>query len=264
MSKNFELLQSVGKEHEMLQAEAEIAAEPRPARVYAAAIEEPVAEVSEPIAAGPSKFSPQELDEVGKLVQRVFLLPGAEAPRSVVFTSVESGSGCSWMCARAAEALARHSNASVCVVDANLRNPGLHLHFDVDNPHGLAEALSYSDSIRRFARPLSQNLWLLSAGNPGENSQALIGADRIRLRLGELQSEFDFVLVDVACLGKANDALTLGSAAEGVVLVLKANSSRRETARKAVQDLQAAKARVLGAVLNQRTFPIPQAIYEKL
>jgi hypothetical protein len=28
--------------------------------------------------------------------------------------------------------------------------------------------------------------------------------------------------------------------------------------------LQAAKARVLGAVLNQRTFPIPDAIYNKL
>jgi len=49
-----------------------------------------------------------------------------------------------------------------------------------------------------------------------------------------------------------------------VVLVLKANSSRREAARKAVQDLQNAGARILGAILNQRTFPIPQAIYTKL
>jgi Mrp family chromosome partitioning ATPase len=46
--------------------------------------------------------------------------------------------------------------------------------------------------------------------------------------------------------------------------MLKANSSRREIARKAVQDLQAANVRVLGAVLNQRTFPIPEALYKKL
>jgi Mrp family chromosome partitioning ATPase len=31
-----------------------------------------------------------------------------------------------------------------------------------------------------------------------------------------------------------------------------------------MQDLRAAKVRVLGAVLNQRTFPIPQSIYDKL
>jgi Mrp family chromosome partitioning ATPase len=48
------------------------------------------------------------------------------------------------------------------------------------------------------------------------------------------------------------------------VLVLKANSSRRESARGAVHDLRAAKVKVLGAVLNQRTFPIPQSIYDKL
>jgi Mrp family chromosome partitioning ATPase len=56
----------------------------------------------------------------------------------------------------------------------------------------------------------------------------------------------------------------LGSGSDGIVLVLRANSSRRESARKATQDLQNAKARVLGAVLNQRTFPIPESIYKKL
>jgi len=72
------------------------------------------------------------------------------------------------------------------------------------------------------------------------------------------------VLVDVAALGDANDAVLLGCGGDGVVLVLKANTSRRESARKAVQDLQTAKVRVLGAVLNQRTFPIPESIYRKL
>jgi Mrp family chromosome partitioning ATPase len=86
----------------------------------------------------------------------------------------------------------------------------------------------------------------------------------MRLRLSELRAEFDYVLLDVAALSDANDAVLLGSGTEGVVLVLKANSSRRESARNAIQDLQNAKARVLGAVLNQRTFPIPESIYKKL
>jgi Mrp family chromosome partitioning ATPase len=47
-------------------------------------------------------------------------------------------------------------------------------------------------------------------------------------------------------------------------MVLKANASRRETARQAIQDLQSGKAKVLGAVLNQRTFPIPDSIYRNL
>jgi len=78
-----------------------------------------------------------------------------------------------------------------------------------------------------------------------------------------LRAEFDYVLLDVAAVTEANDATLLGCGADGIVLVLKANTSRRESARKVTQDLQAAKVRVLGAVLNQRTFPIPESIYKK-
>jgi Mrp family chromosome partitioning ATPase len=79
-----------------------------------------------------------------------------------------------------------------------------------------------------------------------------------------MRTAFDYVLIDAPALSTCNDAILLGGLSDGVVVVLKANTSRRETARKAVQDLHAANVRVLGAVLNQRTFPIPEAIYKKL
>jgi len=65
-------------------------------------------------------------------------------------------------------------------------------------------------------------------------------------------------------MSSSKEAIVLGALSDGVVLVLKANSSRKETARSAVQEFQTAKVRVLGAVLNQRKFPIPEAIYNKL
>jgi Mrp family chromosome partitioning ATPase len=86
----------------------------------------------------------------------------------------------------------------------------------------------------------------------------------MRLRITELRKEFDYVLIDTAAMNICNDAIGLGCMADGVVMVLKANASRRETARQAIQDLQSGKAKVLGAVLNQRTFPIPDSIYRNL
>lgn len=79
-----------------------------------------------------------------------------------------------------------------------------------------------------------------------------------------MRAHTDYVLIDAAGLNVSNDAATLAAAADGVVLVLKANSSRRETVRKTVHELQAAKISVLGAVLNQRTFPIPESVYKRL
>jgi len=70
--------------------------------------------------------------------------------------------------------------------------------------------------------------------------------------------------MDVAPMNICNHTMMFGSLLDGVVLVIKANSSRRDSSREAVQQLRSANVRVLGAVLNQRTFPIPESIYKRL
>ena len=86
----------------------------------------------------------------------------------------------------------------------------------------------------------------------------------MRTRMAELSAAFDYLVIDAPPLKDSNDAIVLGALSDGVVLVLKANSSRREVARRALSDLQAANVTSLGAVLNQRQFPIPTAIYNRL
>jgi Mrp family chromosome partitioning ATPase len=201
-------------------------------------------------------------DEIAKLVQKLFLPP--QGPRRVIFAGTEPGCGCSWMSARIAEALASQGRGSVCLVDCNLRSPGLHEQFGAENHHGLSDALLQGGPIREFAHRWSRNLWFVSCGASAETGLTMLGSERMRSRLAELRTAFDYVLIDAAPLNGCNDAIMLGGLSDGVVLILKANSSRRETARKAVQELQSANVRVLGAVLNQRTFPIPEALYKRL
>jgi Mrp family chromosome partitioning ATPase len=255
MSRNFELLQKFGKEQEIFHSQETVTGIDEPESVATAPLTSPTA---------PLNIGEKELEEVTKLVQRLFLLSGTESPRAVVFVGTEPGNGCSWMCARAAEVLAGQIAGSVCLVDANLRQPSLHEMFDIPNHYGLTDALRFNEPIANFTRPLSRaNLHLLSCGSTEKDSQAQVTSDRMRLRLAELGREFDYLLIDSPALSICNDAVVLGCASDGVVMVLKANSSRRESAKKALDELQAARARVLGAVLNQRTFPIPESIYRK-
>jgi Mrp family chromosome partitioning ATPase len=91
-----------------------------------------------------------------------------------------------------------------------------------------------------------------------------VTSENLKRRLTELRCQFDYVLIDAAPMNTCKDCIVLGKSSDGVVLVLKANSSNRKAARKALQELQAARTTVLGAVLNQRTFPIPDSIYRRL
>jgi Mrp family chromosome partitioning ATPase len=251
MSKNFELLYQAGKAAEMLHAEVE------PAEPSA------LPEVSTSVPA--LQIEGMAKDEISKLVHRLFFMPGADAPHNVVFTSTDRGHGCSWMCAHVGEILASQTPGTVCLVDCNPFSSSLHQEFNMSNHHGLSDALVGDDPIRDYAKQTSrQNLWLISCGASMEITERMLSSDRMRARISQLRAQFDYVLMDVAALNTCNHGMVLGGLADGVVLVLKANIARRDSARENIQQLQASNVKVLGAVLNQRTFPIPQRIYKRL
>lgn len=203
-------------------------------------------------------------EELARLVRMVFLLPGKESRRVVLFTAAASGDGCSSICVGVAEALAAQAEQPVCIVDSNLRFPSLHLCLGVENHRGLSEALSDGGPIRDYVHKLpAPNLWLLPSG---ESSLAVdaMSYSRLVARIVGLRQEFRYVLMDSPPVNVYSDAIPLGQSADGVILVVGANSTRREAARKAKECFESAGARLLGVVLNKRTYPIPQAVYDRL
>ena len=207
---------------------------------------------------------PNGFAEAVNLVQRVFLTAPDLVPHVVVFTSAQSGAGCSWVCARTSEALAGRLSGTVCVVDANLRAPAMHRYFRVDNFCGLTQALLQDDPILNYVQKISgRKLWVLPSGPPSAEQPAPWASDRLALRVAELRREFTFVLIDCPATNLYADVTSLSSLADGAILVLEADFTRREAALQAKNVLVAAKFRLLGAALNKRSFPIPEFIYRR-
>ncbi len=204
--------------------------------------------------------------EINKLVRQVFALHDDQrAAKAVIFCGINRGDGCSWVCARASEALAEQTPGRVCIVDANLRWPSLHEHFRVEKGAGLADAMKNATPIGTFARQAwSSHLWFVSAGSNDGDPNGALKAASLRARLSQLRAEFDYVLVDAPPIGSCGDGTLLGQLTDGVVLVVGCNSTRRETARAAKEGLEAAGVPILGTVLNKRTYPIPEALYRRL
>jgi Mrp family chromosome partitioning ATPase len=200
-----------------------------------------------------------------KLVQRVF--PGTDegSPRTVLFARLDGEAGCAPTCARVAEILAARAEGPVCVVDANFRAPSLHEYFGVENVNGLAEATVESGPIQNFAQQIPEpDLWLMPTGKAAAQLRFPMMADGLRVRMEELRNTFRYVVIHASPLRLETSAMLLSRWTDGVVLVLEANATRRDTARRVKEILDAANVSVLGVVLNNRTFPIPDAIYRRL
>ncbi len=204
-------------------------------------------------------------EESHKLAQHIFLAQTQEPPRVVVFAGIDHGNGCSRICAHTAEALQDNFGGTICLVEANFRSPSLHQLFGTTNHYGLTDALLGEAPMKAFATPLRKsNLYLMSSGSFVVNSHGLLNSERLRSRFDELRNEFDYIVVDAPPLTRYSDAIALGRVADGFVLVLEANATRREAAIRVSEQLRASHIRILGAVLNKRTFPIPESLYRRL
>jgi capsular exopolysaccharide synthesis family protein len=203
--------------------------------------------------------------QVAKLAQRLFhSLQDTNRLRAVMFCGIEHGDGTSWLSAQVARLVASQGSRTVCVVDANFRTPTLHIFLGVGNRRGLWDAIRQEGAIRNFLEKCpTPNLWILPAG--GESVPYMtLPSERLRERIAELRAEFDVLIFDSAPFEHSSDAVTLGKLLDGVVIVVGAHSTRRVAAQKAKEQLDAAELRLLGAVLNKRTFPIPERLYRRL
>jgi len=200
--------------------------------------------------------------EVFDLVQRLFLLPNEWTPRCVVFFSLGAKSDSASVCALAGEALSLHSNGTVCLVDANFNSPTMHDLYCIENSAGFSDALVGPEPLENYAHQVEdRKLTLISAGNNLLGWKSALVSEKARRRVAELRSRFDYVLIEAPANSTISSSVILGQLADGAVVVVEANETRREVVRNAVDELSAANVRVLGAVLNNRRFPIPEKLY---
>jgi Mrp family chromosome partitioning ATPase len=200
-------------------------------------------------------------EETLRLVQRVFLSPNGSVPRQVVFCGVDGDSASSSVCACTAQTLAAKSAQSVCVVDGIIRSPRLADIFGVNTTTAFTGT---SESLRGQCVKVDSNLWLAGPDVLADDSRVLLPTDDLKKRVAELQDMFGYVLIDAPGIRVCGDAEQLGQIAGAVILVVEANSTRRQTARNAKEALDAAGVRLLGTVLHNRSFPIPEKLYKRL
>ncbi len=202
----------------------------------------------------PETFAQQQ---IRGLVQRVFLSHSDRPARQVVFSAVDGATDIRQICRRIASALADETSKSVAVMSAGpqlLQNIGEH-ESAVDSQSRDASM----PPLRRIATKLRENLWQVPP--PGRNPAT---ASSLHPYLGEMRREFEYSIVEAPPAGESNEAIAMAQFADGIILVVSAQRTRRAAAVKIKESLEAAKARLLGTVLIDRLFPIPEKIYRRL
>ena len=187
-----------------------------------------------------------------------------EEPGNVlVVSSAAPGEGKSFVSSHLAMSLAA-VDQRVCLIDADLRRPRLHTMFDRQRAPGLSDVLLGRRTTAEVLRPVgAQGLVIVSSGLPTAKAAELLSYQSFRTFIEELRSDFDWIIIDSPPIMAVADAAVLSRDATAVLFVTSAEQTSLEAAEAALNELGAAGARLLGAVLNRAPITREAFYYSK-
>jgi protein-tyrosine kinase len=181
---------------------------------------------------------------------RIVQHEGDSPLRTLMITSPGEGDGKSVTAANLALTMAQEYQRTVVLVDADLRDPRIHVLFGLGSGPGLAEVLAGEASLEdALLHVPEQGIAILPAGLEPHFPTELLGSTAMRRTLDQLRARFDRVLVDLPAVLPLADVASAAPMSDGIVMVVRAGVTQRPALDQALATLEGS--RVIGVVLNE-------------
>jgi protein-tyrosine kinase len=208
--------------------------------------------------------SAQGTEQFRTLRSRLYSLREKMTLKTVLVTSALPREGKSFTSANLAQVMVRQHGRRVLLIDADLRGPRLHLMLGNEPGPGLSDYLQgRNDEFSILQRGPMENLFFMPSGTGIEDPAELVANGRMKILLQRLGPLFDWIIVDSPPAIPVSDASVLATACDGVLIVVRSNSTPSDAARKARQEFS--DTALLGVVLNgtnQESAPYERYYYE--
>jgi protein-tyrosine kinase len=188
-------------------------------------------------------------EEYRTLRSRLYHIRETMTLKTVLVTSALPKEGKSFTASNLAQVMVRQHGRRVLLIDADLRGPRLHLMLGTTAGPGLSEYLQgTNDEFSIIQRGSMENLFFIPSGTALDDPAELISNGRLKILLHRLEPLFDWIIIDSPPAVPVSDASVLANACDGVLMVVRSNSTPADLARKASAEFPAKS--LVGIVLN--------------
>ena len=187
--------------------------------------------------------------QIQALVQQLFFRQNPAPVRHVGFAAVETQTETAQLCLDVATALVETGSYDVGLIDVRLQSIPLHTQLEI--PAGCTDT-SWQIGPRLWLAP--RQSWLHAS------PQRIWDPSLAQLHAVTMQFDFSILCFDPVSWLTA----TISQTCDGLVMVLTANKTRRLVAAQMQEQLRRARVPLLGTVLTERRFPVPEGLYRNL
>jgi len=196
------------------------------------------------------------------LSEQIYLFVKNKSLKSFLITDAEGSEQTATIVANLGIYLAARQGHKVLIIDANLGIPSMSKIFNTSNTPGLSDVLGGKISFEETVHKLDSNLYILPAGNTVLNPITFLESSNMSEVIKKAKEQFEVVFIECADLRNFTDAVILSSIVDGVILVVTEGKVRRHIVKNAIAPLEEKKVNLVGVILNNRKFPIPEIIYK--
>lgn len=170
---------------------------------------------------------------------------------ALAIVSAGRGEGRSWLAANLAVVFSQLGEHTL-LVDADLRHPRQHRLFGLENQEGLSTLLSDRASAGVVSRvPHFRDLSVMTGGPTPPNPQELICCSTFQSLINHWTREYDVIIIDTPSMNQSADAQAIAGRAMGALVVARQDKTRHDDLVTLQETLNAADAKLVGAVVNQ-------------
>lgn len=169
--------------------------------------------------------------------------------KKILVTSSEPAEGKSTIIGNLAVSLSQSEN-TVIVLDCDLRKPTMHKKFKISNEVGLTELLVGKKELKDVVQYRNKNLHIITSGKIPPNPAEMLASKSMKRLLEQLANEYDYILMDTPPLNAVTDAQVLSTEADGTLIVIRSEKTKKESILTAKNLLQKVNANILGIVFN--------------
>lgn len=203
-------------------------------------------------------------DEMSKLHHQVGLILADGSYKVLQFVGCSHRAGVSTIVREFASAAVHHYGKSVLILDPSCQELERRINFNVTCEFGWFDMDKDEFPDKSFFRFGDSNLYFAPISVHASLVAPSKNIDRNLDLWAKLRERFDLILIDSSSGPKRQEAVDSFHNVDGIILVLEAGKTHRESAKGVKKKIQAAGGVILGAVFNKRQYYIPDFIYKKL
>jgi protein-tyrosine kinase len=203
-------------------------------------------------------------EEFRTLRSRLYHMREKMTLKKLLVTSALPKEGKSFTSSNLAQVLVRQHGRRVLLIDADLRGPRLHLMLGTTSGPGLSEYLQgKNDEFSIMQRGPMENLFFIPSGTGIEDPAEMVGNGKLKVLLQRVEPLFDWIIIDSPPAIPVSDASVLAKVCDGVLMVVRSNSTPSDAARRARAEFP--DQALVGVVLNgtsDEAIPYARYYYE--